>query len=263
MVGRPGRWRVVPVALVLLGTAFLCTAPAAPAGNEQAAPVEAMVPVRPFESPAAAAGNVDRADGTASGDPGAYRFLRTQPESTEPVTWDPCRTVRFRVDPRGAPARWRQLVEDALARVATATGLRLRSVGTTRDRSFLADRPTVDGHRAPVLLGWADADEVDGLAGPVAGLARPITRTLPTGRLRYVSGSVLLDTADAGEGAGAAYARAVLDHELGHLLGLDHVADPGQLMHERSTGRRTYGVGDLTGLARLGGDCRASRPASG
>lgn len=41
-------------------------------------------------------------------------------------------------------------------------------------------------------------------------------------------------------------------HELAHVLGLDHVDDPTQLMHEENTGQFDFGDGDLAGLALLG-----------
>ena len=46
----------------------------------------------------------------------------------------------------------------------------------------------------------------------------------------------------------------VLQHELAHAVGLDHVSDPTQLMNAfaSSTGPTTYGAGDLTGLWQLG-----------
>ncbi|WP_432396939.1 matrixin family metalloprotease [Pseudarthrobacter sp. L19] len=57
---------------------------------------------------------------------------------------------------------------------------------------------------------------------------------------------------------GPAQARGVIEHELGHVVGLDHVQDPSQLMNPTdSIGVTTYQAGDLTGLSMLGqGPCR-------
>jgi predicted Zn-dependent protease len=46
--------------------------------------------------------------------------------------------------------------------------------------------------------------------------------------------------------------RAIIVHELGHLVGLDHVNDPGELMHADNVGRLALGPGDREGLAALG-----------
>lgn len=43
-----------------------------------------------------------------------------------------------------------------------------------------------------------------------------------------------------------------LMHELGHVVGLAHVSDPEQLMFESSTGRSSWGLGDIQGLRRVG-----------
>ena len=76
-------------------------------------------------------------------------------------------------------------------------------------------------------------------------------------RSAYVSGEVVFDTVQpvlaAGFGPGLTRGNLVL-HELGHVVGLDHVADRTQLMnaaiHEASP--NGYATGDLAGLSLLG-----------
>jgi hypothetical protein len=46
--------------------------------------------------------------------------------------------------------------------------------------------------------------------------------------------------------------KAVVMHELGHVLGLDHVADAHELMDAENVGLTTLGPGDREGLALLG-----------
>ena len=50
----------------------------------------------------------------------------------------------------------------------------------------------------------------------------------------------------------AGFFGSILLHELGHLVGLDHVPDEGELMYPQSITQTTYGPGDREGLARLG-----------
>ena len=47
-------------------------------------------------------------------------------------------------------------------------------------------------------------------------------------------------------------ARAIILHELGHLIGLDHVDDNDQLMYPRAGDVLDFADGDLTGLSVLG-----------
>ena len=46
--------------------------------------------------------------------------------------------------------------------------------------------------------------------------------------------------------------QGIVDHEFGHLVGLGHVDDRRQLMHEHGGTNMAYGNGDLAGLAALG-----------
>ena len=55
---------------------------------------------------------------------------------------------------------------------------------------------------------------------------------------------------------GVATARAILLHELGHVLGLAHVSDPTQLMYPQQSDVDDFAAGDLAGLVRLAsGEC--------
>lgn len=185
---------------------------------------------------------------------GSYAFMQTQRGSDEPIAYDPCRPVQVLVNPRGAPDNYDELVDTGLAHTSAATGLKFVRVGLTDDRDV-----TTGGlaQRRPVLIAWATPDEVPDLAGEVAGIGGSVAVGRP-GRMRYVTGRVVLDRdLFASFGADQApYAQAIVDHELGHVVGLDHVDDPGELMYEATLERITYGPGDREGLARLGSvDC--------
>lgn len=189
---------------------------------------------------------------TADGD-GSHTFLQTQHVGGAPVGWNPCRPVEYAVNPAGAPDGWQRLVEEAVTEVEAATGLDFRDQGITDDRDF-DQRHDGLGRARPVLIGWADEAELPGMAGN-AGLGGS-TAVRRAGRLVYVTGMVALHRGTyeelAGRPDGWASMRAILLHELGHVVGLGHVEDPGELMHAESAGRTDFGPGDLEGLARLG-----------
>jgi hypothetical protein len=187
------------------------------------------------------------------GDSSAYAFLATGRGTDQPIGWSPCEPIDYVVNPDGAPDDWEDLVRDAVATISQATGLVFDDGGTTDDRDF-EGRFSPGGSARPVLIGWADDDEVSGLAGDVAGLAGPMSRH--NGIIqKYVTGRVVLDREafEDIEGApdGDRQKRAIVIHELGHLVGLDHVDDPTQLMY-RSTVTTELGAGDRSGLAILG-----------
>ncbi|WP_051551770.1 matrixin family metalloprotease [Nocardioides sp. URHA0020] len=180
---------------------------------------------------------------------GSYAFLQTQPQTQEPVGYDPCRTIEVEVNPDGAPKGYSRLVDTGISHTAGATGLSFERVGTTDRRP---SRST-SGQRQPVLIAWADAREVPELKGDVAGIGGSTAVEVGFRDREYVTGEIVLDTKVFDElGSRSKDAQAIVDHEFGHLVGLDHVDDRGELMYPENSGRTTYGPGDLEGLAKLG-----------
>jgi hypothetical protein len=187
---------------------------------------------------------------------GTYRFLMTQRGSDQPVGYDPCEPVEYVVNPDGAPADWRELIGDGVRHTEWATGLDLVDAGTTEERPFNPlQRRQASGRPRPVIIGFADDEEIGELGGDVAGLGGSLAVRSTLGRDYFVTGSIALDTSvfdGESDGEHRAMLQAIVDHELAHVVGLDHVEDPGELMYESNLGHTGYGPGDLEGLARLG-----------
>lgn len=199
-------------------------------------------------------------------DPGAFEFIELQADGTTPVAYDPCRPVEVVVSLDGAPEGAEDLVSDALGAMSTATGLQFRFSGTT-DEVPAAGRAVFQPDRygdrwAPVLIGWRTPEQQPALAGQVAGLGGSAWASATAdGPKVYVSGNVTLDGPEFADlvssDRGTAIARSILLHELGHVVGLQHVWDTDQLMYATSDGSvLDFADGDLAGLAQLGaGDC--------
>jgi hypothetical protein len=191
---------------------------------------------------------------------GEYAFLHTN-EMGGPVGYDPCRPIRYVIREEGAPQLGQALVHDAIAVVSGASGLAFKYAGTTEEvpaveRALIQPELYGDGW-APLLIAWSDESQVPELGGEVAGMGGSAAVPGASGTGQWlVAGRVVLDTEDIGamlaRPDGYSQARAILVHELGHVLGLDHVADPGELMHPVSSYRTDLGPGDAQGLALLG-----------
>jgi len=185
---------------------------------------------------------------------GHYAFLQTEPGGHEPVTYSPCRPIRYVVNTVGGPTDALRLITTAVARISKASGLAFEYDGTTRDTDFshrTASDPVLIGFVAPgVLKGMTVESNHIGLGGSTA-----FGSTL--GRRTYRTGMVAL-RADWFRAPlpSNAEKRAVIMHELGHVVGLGHVHDPHELMNASNDGQTTLGPGDREGLALLGkGPC--------
>ena len=257
---RRGRAAVVVAVLVgsvavgLAGCGALRTA-VAPPGQRPGVDV-------PSRSPLEAAAKPLGRPALAPAGTGGYAFLLTHPDGS-PVAFDPCRPIHVVVRPDEEPPGGRALLLSVLGELSAATGLRFVDDGATDEapsEQRAAYQPDRYGDRwAPVLVDWSSPAETPMLTDGILGRAGPD----PYGGgsdTRYVSGMAVfnapalrakLTTGEDGK------ARAVLLHELGHLVGLGHVSDPFQVMYDtNSYPLARYQAGDLRGLELLGlGPC--------
>jgi hypothetical protein len=186
-----------------------------------------------------------------------------------PVGWDPCEPVELVLAEEGWPAGTREDLHAAVDEIAELSGLELvvdGEVDESPSGARLPYQPERYGERwAPVLVGWAEPHE-DGL--PMRDTDRGVAVPLavgPVGDRGYVSGQVVLnaerDDLVAGGRDRASSWRAIMMHELAHVLGLGHVEDEDELMYTYpGEGPVAFGPGDRRGLSAVGGD-RPCRPA--
>lgn len=200
----------------------------------------------------------DPIDAPAGG--GAHKFTRTQPGSSAPVTYDPCRPIRVVMNERLMPPAAGGLVAEAPDEVSAIVGLKFIVEGPTDEPPSVAREPFQPdryGDRwVPVLIAWSDATGHAPLTGDVAGVGGSQAISVAPEQSVYVTGAVTLDV-DSFERIlprddGWGQAKAIVLHELGHLLGLDHVEDHEQIMHSRNSGQTGFAYGDLAGLVALG-----------
>jgi hypothetical protein len=205
--------------------------------------------------------------GTPPAGTGSTAFvLQDVPDGDQPfAAYDPCRPVHYVVRPDHAIPGGETLIREAVAAASAATGLQFVDDGTTTESPAderKAFQPNRYGKRwAPVLIAWSTPQETPGLAGDIAGDGGSNYVQAPGQPLVLVAGQIRLDAPDlagilSGRPDGAAQVRAVIMHEWGHVLGLDHIDDPGQLMHAENKGLLDFAAGDRAGLALLGsGPC--------
>jgi hypothetical protein len=196
-----------------------------------------------------------------------YAFLAAAPDGS-PYRWNPCAPIPFVVNTTNAPAGGLADVQEAVRRVSLATGIAFRFAGTTAEtpEQRRAAGYVIQGGQAPswapVLISWASAGEFQALgydprASGAGGPFPAAPDVAQTGQ--YVSGLVVLNagvspTPPDGFATPTSWGIVVM-HELGHLVGLDHVEDPSEIMSSGLTQPRTvtdWGPGDRAGLALVG-----------
>jgi hypothetical protein len=203
---------------------------------------------------------------------GPHAFNDLAADGVTPISYDPCQPIPYVVRPDGAPAEGDQLIDEALAMVVAATGLTFVDEGATDEGPSVDERELYQYDRygdrvAPVLIVWSNGDEAPELGSDDGGESETLGYAYSdavyatdddsdTAPMVYATGEVVLDAPDLqwelDEGEGYEYVRAVIAHELAHLVGLDHVEDAGELMNPMIDGLVQFGPGDLQGLSTLG-----------
>ncbi len=181
----------------------------------------------------------------------------------DPFRWDPCSAIHYQIDPGRVGDRIVDDVQEAVRRTSEASGLGFefdgvvhRSVGDLLDAgSFVTEAP--GGLRwSPVLIAFRSRSAMRELGVRNAlGVTFPVTSRFDAAQ--FVSGVVVINaSAHLVEGFDRAPSvGTVVQHELGHAVGLGHILDPFQLMSPMPV-VVDWGRGDRAGLEELGeGPC--------
>ena len=222
-----------------------------------------------------------------------HAFIGRWPIGAVPYRWSSDEPIRYVINNDSGPADdalVQQMIMDAVADVAAASGLTFEFVGTTTeyvghslaepDENADPDEEQVEdvdaresfqpgrygSGWAPVWIG-ARPDFIEtttiGQATLSSHLHERVTRIVEidgvlydTGEPTWVTGTVAFHWKDGSERVTLDMIPRILRHELGHLVGLNHARDSNQLMYELIGPVHEFGAGDQLGLHLLG---RATR----
>ncbi|HEX7107068.1 MAG TPA: cell wall-binding repeat-containing protein [Acidothermaceae bacterium] len=172
--------------------------------------------------------------------------------------WNPCAVIGWRLNPGPADATAIATIKNAVAELASASGLTFRYDGVT---SFVPTRENIGGAPDDLIVAVVDpaATDIFASAPTAAGFGGIQVRTTAAGNWQVVKGYALLAAGELNSlphtgGPGANISTLTL-HELGHAVGLLHAAKPAEIMYPVLTYQApaTYSADDRAGLAMVGG----------
>ncbi|MDQ4068936.1 MAG: matrixin family metalloprotease [Actinomycetota bacterium] len=196
-------------------------------------------------------------------EPVDYAFLEARQGGCHPVRFNPCEPIHYVVNAALAPPGALDDFQEAVRRVEAATGLTFVNDGPTDEPASVRrprSLPERYGNRwAPVLIVWDHgARHRMEPTNPAGGRSFPVDGVSVSGVLIVNVEAIAQDhgrTRPAnGFGEGTTWGRVFL-HELGHLVGLGHVARSDQIMFAElgvQEGEAAFRAGDLNGLRLIG-----------
>lgn len=238
---------LVGVALLSAAVAAVSLAAGAPAPDTTAPDTTAPAASSAPEPTAAPAGAPDHS-------------IQIRNPDGSPVRFDPCRSYEYVVQPGSlSPEEAAAEAGGAFAALEEATGVAFRFTGFS-DARFPYPLDPARLPRLPILVSYEPAAESSALREgshdhpeetrrPLGGLAVGTPQQVREDLTVIVGGALVLDEElEPGQRA------RILLHELGHLAGLGHPPDPGQMMAATvpDDGPVAYRSGDRAGFAELG-----------
>jgi hypothetical protein len=178
----------------------------------------------------------------------AFLFIR----HGKPVRWNPCQAIRYKVNVSRAPRQGLADVRETLRRISQPTGFDFKYAGHTH---YIPG--SKQSQHEPLVIAWAKPKQTSlGLGKGVLGQGGG-TYTYGQGEKPHiVTGYAVLDSqAKLTPGFGAGQTEgALLMHELGHAVGLDHAKKPAEIMYPELGPHPVtmYGAGDYRGLTLIG-----------
>ena len=190
-------------------------------------------------------------------------FASQLPEYTN-SGWASCPTaITWSVDTIGLgeemAARQLANLEYAFAQWTEASGLTFAFAGSldlTANETSFAVTPA-DGSASParhINLAFLDDASSLLLGGSTVGMAGPSAVWADSKEIEGGAGIFLIEAVNRMTDA---QARALFTHELGHVLGLGHAAEAGNIMHPIVTENDHLGAGDVTGVRTMTKACAA------
>jgi len=172
--------------------------------------------------------------------------------------WNPCAAIGWQLNPGSADATAIATIKNAVAQVASASGLTFRYDGAT---TFVPTQENIEGAPDDLIVAVVNPATTDMFASAptAAGFGGIHVRTTAAGNWRVVKGYALIAAGELSSlphagGPGANIGTLTL-HELGHAVGLMHAAKPAEIMYPVLTSQApaTYSADDRAGLALVGG----------
>jgi hypothetical protein len=168
-------------------------------------------------------------------------------KSGAPGRWDPCVPITWRLYKPGAPKGVVAQLKKSFNKVSAITGLVFEYRG-------YAPRSAVRGGTAGITIGFMPRSSMLAVEGvpDASGSAAVSGFEMADGRIVYTSATVTLLRSRFSPRAKVSVWEPLILHELGHVIGLDHVDDPAQVMYPYEQKFRSYQYGDEAGLKLLG-----------